>query len=263
MEILEQLAHLLEEGKRVALCTIIEKKGSAPRDVGAKMVVSEDGKTVGTIGGGNFERALISESLKALRESKPRKAVFSLGGKGGEGAIETGSMCGGELTIFIDVIEPRGKLIVIGAGHIAFPLARLADIVGFRLVVVDDNEELANRERFPMAQEIITGKFNEVLDRIEVGSRDFVVIVHGEPEHDYLALEKIVKKRPAYVGLLGSKAKVAALVKRLKEAGISDEDLKTLHAPIGLDIGAQTPEEIGVSILAELIDEKRKNRFSF
>jgi xanthine dehydrogenase accessory factor len=161
------------------------------------------------------------------------------------------------------VIEPRGKLIVIGAGHIAFPLARLADIVGFRLVVVDDNEELANRERFPMAQEIITGKFNEVLDRIEVGSRDFVVIVHGEPEHDYLALEKIVKKRPAYVGLLGSKAKVAALVKRLKEAGISDEDLKTLHAPIGLDIGAQTPEEIGVSILAELIDEKRKNRFSF
>ncbi|MEM3072695.1 MAG: XdhC family protein [Candidatus Bathyarchaeia archaeon] len=260
-EILKQLAHLLEEGRRIALCTIIEKKGSGPRNVGAKMIVSEDGKTVGTIGGGSLERALIDKSLKALREGKPKKAVFSLGG-GGEGAIETGLICGGELTIFIDPIEPKQRLIVIGAGHVAYPLAKLADILGFSLVVVDDNEELANRERFPMAQEIITGRFNEILDKIEIGSRDFVVILHGEPEHDFLALEKIIKKRPAYVGLLGSKSKVTTLVKRLREAGISDEDLKLLHAPLGLDIGAQTPEEIGISILAEVINEKRKRRSS-
>jgi len=257
VEILKEATRLLEGGKRVALCTVIEKKGSGPRDIGGKMVVSEEGETFGTIGGGNLERALINESLKALREGKPKKAVFSLHKGGGGEAVETGLICGGELTMFIDVIEPKHRLILIGAGHVAWPLAKLADIVGFSLVVVDDNEELANRERFPMA-EVITGNFNEILDKLEVGPRDFVVIVHGEPEHDYLALEKIIKRRPAYIGLLGSKAKAATLVKRLKEAGISDEDFKPLHAPLGLDIGAQTPEEIAVSILAEIINEKRK-----
>ena len=257
VEVLKEAIHFLEGGKRVALCTIIEKNGSGPRNVGAKMIVNEDGRTVGTIGGGNLERALINESLKALREGNPRKAVFSLNTRGKEGTIETGLICGGELTVFIDVIEPKHRLILIGAGHVAWPLAKLADIVGFSLAVVDDNEELANRERFPMA-EVITGNFNEILDKLEVGPRDFVVIVHGEPEHDYLALEKIIKRRPAYIGLLGSKAKAATLVKRLKEAGISDEDFKPLHAPLGLDIGAQTPEEIAVSILAEIINKKRK-----
>ena len=257
VEILKELVRFLEGGKRAALCTIIEKKGSGPRDIGGKMIVSEDGKTIGTVGGGNLERALINESLKAVREGKPRKAVFSLHKGGGEEAVETGLICGGELTMFIDVIEPKYRLILIGAGHVSWPLAKLADIVGFSLVVVDDNEKLANRERFPMA-EVITGNFNEILDKLDVGPRDFVVIVHGEPEHDYLALEKIIKKRPAYVGLLGSKAKATTLVKRLKEAGISDEDLKLLHAPVGLDIGAQTPEEIGISILAEVINERRK-----
>ena len=109
-----------------------------------------------------------------------------------------------------------------------------------------------------MAEEIITGNYNEILNKIEVCSRDFVVIAHGEPEHDFLALEKIIKKRPAYVGLLGSKAKAATLIKRLKEGGISDEDTRILHAPVGLDINAQTPEEIAVSIIAEIIREKRK-----
>jgi len=258
VEILSEAIRFLERGKRVALCTIIEKIGSGPRDIGAKIVVSEDGQAIGTIGGGNLERALINESLKALREGKPKKAIFSLHKGGREGTTETGLICGGELTIFIDMIEPKQRLIMIGAGHIAWPLAKIADIVGFSLIIADDNEELANRERFPMAEEIITGNFSEILDGIEVGPRDFVVIVHGEPEHDYLALEKIIKKKTAYVGLLGSKAKVTTLVKRLKEAGISDEDLKLLHAPVGLDIGAQTPEEIGISILAEIISERRK-----
>jgi xanthine dehydrogenase accessory factor len=255
---LMEALRLLECGKKVALCIIVEKVGSGPRDIGGKMIVSEDGQTIGTIGGGNLERALINISFKALREGKPKKAVFSLHKGGKEGTIETGLICGGELTMFIDVIEPKHRLILIGAGHVAWPLAKLADIVGFSLVVVDDNEELANRERFPMAEEIITGNFNEILDKIEVDSRDFVVIVHGEPDHDCLALEKIIKKRPAYVGLLGSKAKVTTLIKRLKETGINDEDLKLLHAPVGLDIGAQTPEEIGISILAEIISERRK-----
>jgi xanthine dehydrogenase accessory factor len=260
VRLLKEGVRLLENGKKIALCTIIEKRGSGPRDVGAKIIVSEDGEVIGTIGGGNFERALLNEALEALKEDKPRKVVFSLHEGAREGTIKTGLICGGELTVFIDIIEPEPRLILIGAGHVAQPLAKMAGITGFDIVIVDDNEELASKERFPMAQEIITGKFDEVLDKIEVKPRDFVVIVHGEPEHDYLALEKVIRKKPAYVGLLGSKAKVAKLIKRLREAGISDEDLKILHAPVGLDIGAQTPEEIAVSILAEIILNRRKKK---
>jgi xanthine dehydrogenase accessory factor len=259
IEILREAVRLLEDGRKVALCTIVEKKGSGPRDVGGKMIVSEDGRSFGTIGGGNLERFLINESLKALREGKARKLFLSLHeGKQKVKVVETGLICGGELTIFIDVIEPKPRLILIGAGHIAFPLAKLADITGFNIVVVDDDEELASKERFPMAEKIITGNFNEILDGIEVGARDFVVIIHGEPEHDYIALEKILKKRPAYLGLMGSKTKVATLIKRLKKAGIKDEDIKSLYAPVGLAIGAQTPEELGISILAEIISKRRK-----
>jgi xanthine dehydrogenase accessory factor len=258
LEILRETLRLLESGKKVALCLLIEKVGSGPRDIGAKIIVSEDSKTAGTIGGGSMERFLISESLKALKEGKPRKAVFSLIPSKKEGAIETGLICGGELTIFIDVIEPKPRLVIIGAGHVGWPLAKLADILGFNLTIVDDNEELASKERYLMAQKIITGNFNEILEKMDVGRNDFVVIVHGEPEQDYLALEKIAEKKPAYIGLLGSRTKVATLVKRLKATGISDEDLKSLHAPLGLDIGAQTPEEIGISILAEIIKERRK-----
>lgn len=260
MELLENAVKFLKEGKRLVLCTIIEKQGSGPRDVGGKMVISEDGETFGTIGGGNLERALIDESLKALKEGKSRRVVFSLNtGKAQKEVVETGLICGGEITIFLDVVEPKPRLIIIGAGHVALPLAKIAKILGFSITVVDDNVELANRERFPMADEIVTGSFNEILNRISVGTCDFVIIAHGEPEHDYLALNQIIKKAPVYVGLLGSKNKAATLTKRLKDAGISDEELKSLHAPVGLDIGAQTPEEIAVSILAEIISSKRKH----
>lgn len=257
VEMLSEMIHLLESEKKVALCTLIEKVGSGPGNVGAKMIVCEDGRTAGTIGGGNMERALVDEAIKALREGKPKKVIFSLHKGKKKGIIETGLICGGELTIFIDAIEPKQRLIIIGAGHIAWPLAKLAGIIGFSLTVIDDNEELANKERYPMA-EIITGNFGEALDKVEVGPNDIVVIVHGEPEHDYVALKKTLKRKPAYIGLLGSRAKVETLVKRLKAAGASDKDLKPVHAPIGLDIGAQTPEEIGISILAEVISEIRK-----
>ena len=259
VEVLKAIAKFLEEGKRAALCTVIEKKGSGPRDVGAKMAVSEDGEIVGTIGGGDLERFLVGEALKAMKEGKPKKVVFSLGGKGeGEEIIKTGSICGGEITVFIDVMEPKLRLVLIGAGHVALPLAKIAETLGYRLTVIDDNDKLANRERFPMAEEIITGDFNQILDMVNIGPNDFVVITHGEPEHDYLALEKTIKRKPAYIGLLGSRTKAASMIKRLRDMGVSDEDLKVLHAPVGLDIGAQTPGEIAVSILAEIIKEKRQ-----
>jgi xanthine dehydrogenase accessory factor len=258
LEILKEATRLLESGTKLALCTVIEKRGSGPREPGAKMIVEENGETFGTIGGGTLEMALINASIEALKEAKPRKVVFNLTRNEKEGAIETGLICGGELTLFIDVVAPKSRLIIVGSGHIACPLARLAEIVGFRLTIVDDNPKLANKEQFPMAERIITGDFAEILGELDVGPKDLVVIVHGEPEHDYIALRKMVEKKPAYVGLLGSRTKVATLVKRLRSDGISEKDLEVLHAPLGLDIGAQTPEEIGISVLAEIIQCERR-----
>ncbi|MEM2163173.1 MAG: XdhC/CoxI family protein [Candidatus Bathyarchaeia archaeon] len=257
LDIIKQIERILEKGLRLALCILVDKRGSGPREPGAKMLVVEDGQTFGTIGGGSFERALVKEALRTIEDGKPRKVIFSLTEEGGEKAIKTGLICGGEVEVFIDIMEPKLKLVIIGAGHVAEPLTIFATHLGFDVIVVDDNEKLASKERFPMAKEIITGKYKEILDRINVSQRDFVVIVYGEPEHDYLALEKMVRKKPFYIGLMGSKTKVNKLLERLKKEGVSDEELKSLHAPVGLDIGAQTPEEIAISILAEIIAEKR------
>ena len=259
VDVLEKVAQLLKNRKKVALCTVIEKRGSGPRDVGAKIAVSEDGEIVGTIGGGNLERILVEEALKALKGGKSKKIVFSLReGVERRNVVKTGLICGGEITIFIDAIEPKPRLIIIGSGHVGYPLAKLADILGFEIVVVDDNKELATRERFPMAKEILVGDFTEILDKVEVRPDDFVVIVHGEPKHDFMALKKMLEREVRYVGLLGSKVKVAKFKERLKKEGVSEDALRNLYAPVGLDIGAQTPEEIGISILAQIIRIRRK-----
>ena len=259
VDVLEKVAQLLKNRKKVALCTVIEKRGSGPRDVGAKIAVSEDGEIVGTIGGGNLERTLVEEALKALKVGKSKKIIFSLReGAERRDAVKTGLICGGEITIFIDVIEPKPHLIIIGSGHVGYPLAKLADILGFEIVIVDDNKGLATRERFPMAKEILVGDFTEILDKVEVRPDDFVVIVHGEPKHDFMALKKMLEREVRYVGLLGSKVKVAKFKERLKKEGVSEDALRNLYAPVGLDIGAQTPEEIGISILAQIIRIRRK-----
>jgi xanthine dehydrogenase accessory factor len=261
LEILIEAARLLEKGKIVAFCTVVEKKGSGPREVGAKMLVDEDGKNFGTIGGGNVERALVDESLKAIKEHKSKTITFNLNKSQVEGAVGTGMICGGELTVLADVIEPTPRIIIVGAGHVAFPLAVLANAAGFRIAVVDDERRLANKKNFPMAEKIIAGDYSKVLSGFELTPNDIVVIAHGEPEHDYAALKNVIQKKVAYVGLLGSRTKASILTQRLRTEGVNEEYVKTLHAPLGLDIGAETPEEIGISILAEIIQSQRKPRF--
>ena len=259
-DVLAEAKRLLDDGTRLALCTVIEKKGSGPRDVGAKMIVRENGARFGTIGGGTLEDALVGECLKTLGERKARTATFDLTGNAEGGAIETGHICGGQIVMFIDVLEPDPRLIIVGAGHVALSLARLASITRFAVTVIDDDPEHASGERFPMAERIITGDFAHVLEEFATRPDDYVVIAHGEPERDYVALTTMMKKKPAYVGLLGSRKKVAQLVQRLQTDGVSKEELTTLHAPVGVAIGAQTPEEIGISILAEIIQHRRDER---
>ncbi len=257
---LAEARRLLEHKTRLALCTIIEKKGSGPRDVGTKMIVGEDGLTYGTIGGGTFEKTLVDECVKALREGTARTVRFNMTPGKKAGTVATGLICGGETAAFIDVLEADPRLVIVGSGHVALSLAQLADVVGFSVTIVDDNAEHANDERFPTVEKIVTGDFAAVVGDLQVRSTDFVVIAHGDPDCDYTALKTIAEKKPAYIGLLGSRTKVAQIVQRLQSDGISGESLTMLHAPVGIAIGAQTPEEIGISILAEVIQHKRNTK---
>ncbi|MFZ1020425.1 MAG: XdhC family protein [Halobacteriota archaeon] len=260
VDILTEARRLLKKGTRLALCTVIEKKGSGPREVGAKMIVREGGATYGTIGGGALEKALVDQCIRALEEHTGRTVTFNMTSDRKLRMIETGLMCGGQMTVFVDTVEPDPRLIIVGSGHVALPLARLAEIVGFGIIIIDDDAERATEERFPTAERVITGDFASAVGDLEVYPTDFVVIVHGEPEHDYIALKTMVAKKPTYIGLLGSRTKVAHLVRRLQTDGIGAGELTMLHAPVGVAIGAQTPEEIGISILAEVIRHKRAHR---
>jgi xanthine dehydrogenase accessory factor len=257
-EILSHAASLLESGRKLVLCIVVEKNGSGPRDVGAKMLVDEDGAVFGTIGGGNVERALVDESLKAIKQGKSKTVTFNLSKNPKDGTVGTGMICGGELTVLADVIEPTARLVIVGAGHISLPLARLASTAGFKVVIIDDEVKLASKERFPMAEKILAGDYAQVLSAFPFSSNDHVVIAHGEPEHDYTATKNVIGKNVAYIGLLGSQTKAKIVSERLRAEGFSEEQMKLLHAPLGLDIGAETPEEIGISILAEIIKTKRK-----
>lgn len=257
LEIFSTLNRLLAEGKAAVLCTLIEKVGSGPRGEGAKMLVGPDGGTLGTIGGGGMERRLVEEALEALREGHPRTLKFALGVEPAGGAVPVNSKCGGEVKVFLDVVKPDHRLIIVGSGHIGKPLADVAHIVGFEVILIDE-AATATRERFPHAKQILSGPFNEELERVDARPSDLVAIVHGETDHELPALRRFLPLKPAYIGLLGSKNKAAEHGRQLLSEGFSREDVERIHAPIGLEIGAVTPQEIAVSIVAELIEARRR-----
>lgn len=256
-EIFSRLSGILGEGKAAVLCTLVEKRGSGPRGEGAKMLVDEEGNAFGTIGGGGMERALVREALEALEDGRPRTLAFALGVEPAEGAVAVDSKCGGEVRIFLDVIKPDPRLVVVGSGHIGKPLAELAHMVGFEVVVVDD-AVTTTPDRFPQAKRLYPGPFDEELARINVRPSDFVAVVHGETSHEISALKHFLPQGPAYIGLLGSSNKAAEHRKQLIAGGQPAEEVDRIRAPIGIDIGAETPEEIAVSIVAELIEARRR-----
>lgn len=262
-EVLAGIIEGLRKGDRVALCTLVRKVGSAPRDIGAKMAVFKDGGTCGTVGGGRFERLVVRKAVETLKAGRPASADFSFnGGKKKPGSIDTGLICGGTATVFMDILNPSHRLVIIGGGHIGLPLASLADTLGFKICVVDDSEEMVNRERFPMADELILDKrFDRALERAGLTGSDLVAVVHGDVDHDFHALVAAAKSDAKYIGLLGSRRKISEFMKRLRKEGVEPERLKgRLFAPIGLDIGAETPGEIALSIMAEVVQNMRRKK---
>jgi xanthine dehydrogenase accessory factor len=247
------LADALERGEAAALVTIVAARGSTPQRIGAKMLVFGDGRLVGTIGGGCYENDAFWKAREAITNRKPTIVHYELSD---DFAQETGLVCGGQMDVYIEPIEPSPELYVFGAGHVGFHLARLAHEVGFRVHVVDDREKFVNRDRFPTATELVVADIPAWLSDTKLPPHAYAVIVTRGHTNDLEALRALAPRELRYLGLIGSRAKVARIYEALVADQMPAPQLARVHAPIGLDIGAITPQEIAVSILAELIAVK-------
>jgi xanthine dehydrogenase accessory factor len=252
-EVFSAVASALERGEPAALVTIVSTTGSTPQRVGAKMLVFGDGRIVGTIGGGCYENDAFWKAREAITNRRPQLVHYELSD---DFAQETGLVCGGQMDVYIEPIEPSPELYIIGAGHVGSNLARLANEVGFRIHVVDDREKFANAERFPYAAEVVADDIPAWVERTAIPPHAYVVIVTRGHTNDLEALRALAPRDLRYLGLIGSRAKVARIFDALTADQMPADFLQHVHAPIGLDIGAVTPQEIAVSILAELIAVK-------
>jgi xanthine dehydrogenase accessory factor len=252
-EVFAAVAEALDRGEPAALVTIVSARGSTPQRVGAKMLVFGDGRIVGTIGGGCYEHDAFWKAREAITNRKPQLVHYELDD---DFAQETGLICGGQMDVYIEPIEPSPELYIVGAGHVGFHLARVANEVGFRVHVVDDREKFANSERFPDAVEIVVEDIPAWIARASLPAHAYAVIVTRGHTNDLEALRALAPRELRYLGLIGSRAKVARIYEQLVADQTPQDLLKRVHAPIGLDIGAVTPQEIAVSILAELIAVK-------
>ena len=255
-EIVKRLNEALNKGEPAVLCSLIFKEGSGPRDPGAKMLVTADGKATGTIGGGGMERLLIGKALEVMERGKPKTFHFAMGIPAREGMIPVDSKCGGEVKIYMDPIRPDPRLVIMGSGWIAQAVARYATECNFEIIIVDDAES-AKADWFPDGATIINDKYPESLEQVDIRQSDYIAMLHGETGFELAGLRHAVKAKPAYIGLLGSGNKRKEHVKQLKSEGLDAEVVETIKGPIGHDISAETPEEIGISIVAELIQKKR------
>src|SRR5688500_290562 len=252
-EVFAALTEALQRGEEVALVTIVSSTGSTPQRVGAKMLVYADGRTVGTIGGGCYENDAFWKAREAIKARRPANVKYELND---DFAQETGLVCGGQMEVFIEPVEASPEVYVFGAGHVGYFVAKMAREVGFRVHVIDDREKFANIERFGDGIDVAVEHIPTWLETHQLPPTAYAVIVTRGHTHDLDALRALATAGVRYVGLIGSRAKVKRIYDELRREGMPPETLKAVHAPIGLDIGAITPQEIAVSILAELIAVK-------
>lgn len=254
-EIFAAVGEALTKGEEVALVTIVASNGSTPQRVGAKMLVYADGRTLGTIGGGCYEHDALGKAREALRTRKATTAKYDLND---DFAEETGLVCGGQMEVFIEPLEAPPALYVFGAGHVGYYLGRVASDAGFEVHVVDDRAAFANRERFPYAASVVVDDIPTWLAQAPIPPSAYAVVVTRGHRNDLDALQALAPRELRYLGLIGSRAKVARIYDQLLSEGLATlEQLSRVHAPIGLDLGAVTPQEIAVSIVAELIAIRR------
>ena len=254
MDLYEEIVALRRQGRRGAVATIVNVHGSIPSFRTAKMLVRDDGSIVGTIGGGCVEAEVWQAAREVMEAEKPRTLVFNLNENP---KYDTGLVCGGTLEVFVEPVLPPALLYIFGAGHVAYSLYQVAQIAGFDITVIDDRETYANRERFPTAREVIAEDFEQACGHLQISEASYVVIVTRGHRDDMRVLRWAVNTPARYIGMIGSKRKVITIYKELEKEGIPLAQFKDVHAPVGLEIGAITPEEIAVSIVAEMIAIRR------
>jgi len=254
MDIYEEVVRLRRLGQKCALATIVQVNGSIPSYESAKLLVREDGSMLGTIGGGCVEAEVWNVARDVMQSERPRHMNFSLGQ---DAAYDNGLICGGQLSVFVEPVVPQPRVYIFGAGHISKSISKIASMAGFASVIVDNREAFANRDRFPEADEIFAEEYEEVFPKLPIRDTSYVVIVTRGHRDDMRVMRWAVGTNAKYIAMIGSKRKVIGVVKELEKEGIPREAFERTFAPMGLDIGAITPEEIAVSIVAEMIAMRR------
>ncbi len=253
MQIYEEALRLKRQGRISAIATIVECKGSAPQKQGAKMLVRDDGSLMGTLGGGCLEADVAQAALMAMKDGDPLTIPFELTER------EGGLVCGGTVLVYIEPVLLEPHLVILGAGHVGKTLSKLARFTGFRVTVADDRAEFANRENVPDASDVVIGDFARAFDQIPVAKDTFIVVATRGHNHDLDAVRAALGTEAGSIGLLGSRRKKGLISNALRDGGFSPEDIARVVIPVGLPIGSVTPEEIAVSIMAEIIERRRSH----
>lgn len=257
MDVYEELVELRRSGQKCAVATIVEVAGSIPSFQSAKMLIRQDGTMVGTIGGGCTEAEVWQAARDVIDTEKPRMLQFNLGQ---EAAYDNGLICGGQLNVYVEPVLPVPKALIFGAGHISKSLSKVATLAGFATTVIDNRDSYANRERFPEASEVIADEYEDVFPRLSADDATYAIIVTRGHKDDMRVLRWAAEQPLRYVGMIGSKRKTLEVAKHLLAEGIDLDKLSRIHAPMGLDIGAVTPEEIAVAVVAEMIRRRRNSQ---
>jgi len=252
--IFNALSELEKNGESAALCTVINSEGSTPRHTGSKMLVYPDGKFIGTVGGGELESRVIAAALESLKSGEAQTLSYSMvdPNRGDPG------VCGGTVEVFVEPIHPPAILVVIGGGHVGRAVVHLAKWLGFRVVVNDDREEFCNPEAVPGADAYYPVPMAELPKKLNVNRQTYLVVTSRGSPIDAKGLPPLLGSEAAYIGVIGSKRRWMTTVKALKEQGLSEDLISKVHSPIGLELNAETPEEIAVSIMAEILMLKDK-----
>jgi xanthine dehydrogenase accessory factor len=254
MDVYEELVRLRNLGQKCALATIVDVRGSIPSYESAKLLVREDGSMIGTIGGGCVEAEVWNAAREVIETEKPKHLNFNLGQ---DAAYDNGLICGGQLDVFVEPVLPVPHAFIFGAGHISKSLSKVANLAGFATVVIDNRESFANRERFPEAEAVHAAEYEEVFSKLAINETSYLIIVTRGHRDDMRVLKLAVATPARYIAMIGSKRKVLNVVRELEKEGIERSALERIFAPMGLNIGAISPEEIAISVAAEMIAVRR------
>ncbi len=237
------------EGESAALCTVVKSEGSTPRHVGSKMLVYPDGQFIGSVGGGDLEHRVLDEAWMALAEGRPRLLHYNMA----DPARGDPGVCGGQVEVFVEPILPGPAVVIIGGGHVGKAVAHLAKWLDFRVVISDDRPEFCNKEAIPDGDAFHICPLSELPERMKINRRCYLVLTTRGTAVDVEGLPSLIKAAPAYIGVIGSRRRWAITVQELAARGVSRDLINSVHSPIGLELQAETPEEIAVSIMAEIL----------